>query len=535
MQTRKHLFPLLLAMSILLAFSACRPKAAHDNESEQPAFAWRGVMFDVSRHFFDAGYIKKQIDVLSGYGINTLHLHLTDAAGWRLEIKAYPRLTQYAAWRTAPDWKTWWNGDRGYMEEGADGAYGGYFTQEQMRDLVAYAAERGITIVPEIEMPGHSEEVDAAYPEYALHKGETVAHLDSLCTFYENVLTEVLDIFPSPFIHIGGDECDYMLQGDLIRHMAEWLTAHGRRAIGWDEVLRPDLPKDVVIMVWHGMDKAREAISQGHDVILSPGVWCYLDQYQDAMWVQPEAIGGYCPLEKVCEFQPLAGLTEREIPHVLGLQGNEWAEYIGTPEHHEEMLYPRIIALAEIGQKGAIDDVKAFRRRAVKEVRKLRKAGINAFNLDREVGQRPESLRPTHHMAEGCAVSYGYPFSPYYPADGDISLTDGLRGGWHHGDGRWQGFIGRGVDFNVDFYEQRHVNTVSIDFFNSPGVEIFLPSEITVNGLQPDNDPLNGVDTDGYAIVTYHFTLNADMDKFNLHATPNAAGGWLFTDEVVVE
>lgn len=527
---KKTTLTLCSVFCALLLVSACNTKGTREG-SPADRFAWRGVMFDVSRHFYDAAYIKKHIDVLSDYGINTLHLHLTDAAGWRLEIKQYPRLTQYAAWRSAPDWKTWWNGDRAYREEGSDGAFGGYFTQDEMRDLVTYAAEKGITIVPEIEMPGHSEEVDAAYPEYTLGK----VSLDSLCTFYQNVLTEVLDIFPSKFIHIGGDECDYERQDELIARMAEWLRAKGRRAIGWDEVLRPNLPKDVVVMIWHGMDKAKEAIGQGYDVILTPGAWCYLDQYQDAMWSQPEAIGGYTPFEKVCAFKPLEGLSDEEAQHVLGIQGNEWAEYIGTPEHHEEMLYPRILALAEIARKGEIADYKAFRRHTEKEVKKLRKAGINAFDLPHEIGQRKESLEPCHHAAEGCKVTYHVPFSPYYPATAEAALTDGQRGGWHHGDGHWQGFIGKGIDCDIDLGEEKRVKSVRMDFFNCPGVEILAPSAVTVNGQAPDNDPLEGIDTDSYAIITYHFTLMEPVRHLAVKALPNAKRGWLFTDEVVVE
>ena len=285
---------------------------------DAPAYKWRSIMLDVSRHFEPVSFIKKQIDVMAQYKFNRLHLHLTDAAGWRIEIKRYPLLTRMAAWRPERTWKEWSNNGAKYTMEGSADAHGGYYTQDELRELVAYAAERGITIVPEIEMPGHSAEVMAAYPELSCtHKpyeqmdfcAGSVATYD----FLENVLKEVMDIFPSKYIHVGGDEaakqswgdcplcqrkmkelgCDKDgLQANLIAHFGRFLNSYGRQLVGWDEVIAGNLARNTTVMVWRGLEKAHEAIEHGYDVVLSPGAYCYLDAYQDAPLSQPEAIGG---------------------------------------------------------------------------------------------------------------------------------------------------------------------------------------------------------------------------------------------------
>ena len=262
---------------------------------------------------------------MAQYKFNYLHLHLTDAAGWRIEIKRYPRLTNFAAWRPQASWTEWAANGHRYTYADSCNAYGGYYTQDQLRHLVAYAAQRGITIVPEIEMPGHSEEVLTAYPELSCtHQPYQQADFcpGSIATydFLENVLSEVMDVFPSKYIHIGGDEaakkswgscplCQQMmrqlacdkdgLQAHLIAHMGRFLQRHGRQLVGWDEVIAANLPANTTVMVWRDTQYAHRALQHGYGVVLSPGAYCYLDAYQDAPHTQPEAIGGYLPLDKV--------------------------------------------------------------------------------------------------------------------------------------------------------------------------------------------------------------------------------------------
>ena len=542
--------------------------------NDSPAYAWRGVMLDVSRHFFPIDFVKKQVDVLARYKMNRLHLHLTDAAGWRMEIKRYPRLTDFAAWRTDASWKTWWNdGKRHYAHKDSVGAYGGYYTQDELRDLVAFAQKRGVTIVPEIEMPAHSEEVLTAYPELSCtHVPYKQADFcpGSVATydFLENVLREVMDVFPSTDIHVGGDEagkaswptcplCQQKmkelglenidgLQAYLIGRMGRFLESHGRRLVGWDEVIAGNLSQSTTVMVWRGTDKANEAIRHGYDVVLSPGAYCYLDGYQDAPRTQPEAIGGYLTLEKVYGYVPGEGLTNEERTHIRGVQGNLWTEYIPTPEHAEYMLYPRALALAEIGWNGTAEkDYADFRRRATAEVKRLRtQLHVNAFDISREAGERPEKSTHVKHKAVCAKVTYNAPYHEYYPADGPASLTDGKRGGWANNDGRWQGFIGRkGFDVTIDLGRTDKVHEVSADFMQACGPEIFYPREFAVS-VSTDGEHFTELYRHSEAsaktiqpdIRTYAWKGRATSARYiRVQAQPSDFGGWLFTDEIIVK
>lgn len=342
---------------------------------DQPRFGYRGLMLDVSRHFFPPSFIKKMIDLIGLYKINTLHMHLTDAAGWRIEVKKYPALTAQAAWRTSYGWKKWWNSDRDYVNEGEANAYGGYYTQSDAKDLVAYAQKRGITIIPEIEMPGHSEEVIAAYPNLGCvggkkGQGEFCLGNDSTFIFMQDVITEMMDIFPSTYIHIGGDEAgksnwkscskcqqrikdnqlkdEFELQSYAIRRMEKFIASKGRQLLGWDEILEGGLAPGARVMSWRGEKGGIEAARMGHDVIMTPGGTCYFDKYQQDPATEPEAIGSFLPLQKVYEYEPMPKELEADKQkHLLGAQANLWTEYVPTMEHAEYMIFPRIIALSE--------------------------------------------------------------------------------------------------------------------------------------------------------------------------------------------
>ncbi len=537
---------------------------------DAPAYEWRGVMLDVSRHFLPIDFLKKHIDVLAYYKINQLHLHLTDAAGWRMQIKRYPRLTSLGAWRTHASWKEWWFGRRLYAEEGSGDAHGGYYTQDELRDLVQYAAERGINIVPEIEMPAHSEEVLTAYPELSCtHEPYKQADFcpGSVATydFLEHVLEEVMEVFPSPYIHVGGDEAGKVswktcplclqkvkelglrssdeLQPYLIRHMADFLKRHGRKLIGWDEITDPTLPQEAAVMVWRGVDIAGEAIRLGHEVVLSPGTHCYFDFYQDAPPTQPQAIGGYTTLERVYSFNPVANLTESERKYVKGVQGNVWAEYIETEAHREYMLYPRILAIAEIGWNGTKKkDYAEFHKRAVLETDRLRACGVNAFNLRTEVGQRAEYNNPISHKGRGAKVTYNIPYSKYYPAANEATLTDGLAGGWDNNDGRWQGFInGQRLDVTIDLGKQTSFKTVSTSFMQSCGPEIFFPGAYIVSVSNDGKEfkllhhqDIQEEKTDNPCIKTWTCRTKANARYIRIQALPSRFSGWIFADEVVV-
>ena len=367
---------------------------------DTPRFAYRGFMLDVSRHFFSKEFVKKQIDALAFYKINRLHLHLTDAAGWRIEIRKYPLLTDFAAWRTEPNWKKWWNGGREYVRFDEPGASGGYYTQKDICEILEYARQHYMTVIPEIEMPSHSEEVLAAYPQLSC-SGEPYKNSDfcvgneETFTFLENVLTEVMELFPSEYIHIGGDEAGKSawktcpkcqkrmkdehlanvdeLQSYLIHRIEKFLNAHGRHLLGWDEILQGGIAPNATVMSWRGEEGGIAAVTSGHRAVMTPGAYCYLDSYHDAPYSQPEAIGGYLPLKKVYSYDPVSvSLTTEQAKLVYGVQGNLWVEYIPTPEQVEYMMYPRILALAEVAWSAPErKSWRDFHARALKAVREL--------------------------------------------------------------------------------------------------------------------------------------------------------------------
>lgn len=562
----------LLLFALLLLAPTARGTARSASQADTTAaYAWRGCMIDVSRHFFPTSFLRRQVDVMQRYGLNRLHLHLTDAGGWRMEIKAYPELTQRAAYRTQEDWDTWWNGgDRRYTATATGQGYGGFFRQGELRDLVAYAEARGVTVVPEIEMPGHSEEVMAAYPELkcegnAEAQGDFCPANPQTYVFLEQVLAEVMQVFPSEYIHLGGDEAgmsswrscprcqDLMrqlgttdpaeLQAVLVRRMTRYLQAHGRKAIVWDEALTDSLPRGTAIMVWRNAARAKEAIRKGYDVIMTPTSHCYLDYYQDAPTYEPRAIGGFLPLETVYAFDPQAGLTADEGRHVLGLQGNLWTEYIPTEAHAEHMLYPRLFALAQIGRQGATrPPYTAFRREALREVRRLQREGYHPFDLKREHGVRPEARKTLHHKAVGSQVAYAKPYSPYYPAGGATALVDGQCGGWTHGDGTWQGFCGDScLDLTIDLNRPTRLHSVSLEFLQCSGAWIYLPAWLTLSTSDDGHtfSPLLEVQeprtkNEGTHFKTYRWRGKRRARYLRVQAAAPGRGEWIFTDEVVV-
>ena len=333
---------------------------------DEPRFGFRGLLLDPVRCFIPKENVLRIIDCMAMLKINKLHFHLTDDNGWRIEIKKYPLLTEFAAWRTDANWKTWWNGGRKYLRFDEPGASGGYYTQDDIREIVEYARQHFITIIPEIEMPAHSEEVLAAYPQLSC-AGEPYKNADfcigneETFTFLENVLTEVMALFPSEYIHIGGDEAGMAawktcpkcqkrmkdehlshvdeLQSYLIHRIEKFLNDHGRRLLGWDEILKGGLAPNATVMSWRGEEGGITAVTSGHRAIMTPGGYCYLDSYQDAPYSQPEAIGGYLPLKKVYSYNPVStSLSAEQAKLVYGAQVNLFTEYVPTPEHVEYML-----------------------------------------------------------------------------------------------------------------------------------------------------------------------------------------------------
>lgn len=538
--------------------------------NDSPRFPYRGLHFDVSRHFRSTDFLKKQIDAMAKYKMNRMHIHLTDATGWRLQIDSYPRLTGFAAWRSRPVWKDWWNGDRLYVEEGTEGAYGGYYTKEEMRDLVEYARERHIEIIPEIEMPGHSEEVLAAYPELSCAgkpyaQGEMCIGNEDTFRFVEDVLTEVMDVFPSEFIHIGGDEANKEhwktcpkciqrmeeeglkdvdeLQSYMIRRVSRFVESKGRRIIGWDEILDGGLASGATVMSWRGTEGGIAAMSMGHDVIMTPGRYCYLDHTQDAPFKEPESIGGYLPLDSVYVYDPVEkSMPAESLEHLLGIQGNLWAEYVVTDEHAEYMYWPRALAIAETGwSRPENKDLSDFRRRALMALEHLKSQGYNVFDLAHEYGERKLAQTGLNHKAKGCKVLYDKPIQEWYPAAGESTFTDGIIGGWTYSDQRWQGFLSD-IDVTVDLGEIIPVHYVGGTFMQLMGPGVFMPQKVDIyvsedgSGFVHIAEVWNDVSTSNPDLLFRSFDTICEVNAryVRYHAKRSTARGFLFLDEIVV-
>lgn len=540
---------------------------------DSPRFSYRGLHLDVSRHFRTKEFLKKQLDAMARYKLNRFHWHLTDGAGWRLEIKRYPELTEQAAYRPYPNWKAWWKGGRKYCTKDAPGADGGYYTQEDAREIVEYARQRHITVIPEIEMPGHSEEVLAVFPHLSCSgkpyvNSEVCIGNEDTFTFLQNVLLEVMEIFPSEYIHIGGDEANMdswkkcplcqkrmkqegladvkELQSYLIHRMEKFLNEHDRQLLGWDEILEGGLAPCATVMSWRGEEGGIKAAKAGHDVIMTPGGFCYLDSYQDAPTTQPEAIGGYLTLEKVYSYDPIPEvLTKEGADYIQGVQANVWAEYITTAEHMEYMIYPRLLALAEVAwTQSDKKNWEHFRRCALKEVKWLQDNGYHPFDLSKEVGERPEAAIPVEHLGLMKTIKYTSPYAPQYTAGGDSALVDGLRGGWTYGDKRWQGFLNTDMDVTVDLGEVKEISSIAAEFMQLSGPYVWLPREVIISISEDGNTFTEqarlhtDVPTteDRLVFRTYEWDGKASARYVRYQALSNGIeGGWLFTDEIVIK
>lgn len=539
--------------------------------SDSPEFGYRGLHFDVSRHFRSKEFLMKQMDAMALLKLNKMHLHLTDGAGWRIEIEGYPRLTDFAAWRPYRKWSDWWVSDRHYCEKETPGAYGGYYTAQDIKEILEYARKKHIDVIPEIEMPGHSEEVLAAYPELSC-TGEQYGSSDfcpgkeETFTFLENVLTEVMEMFPSEYIHIGGDEagkgawktcpdCSRRMQEEglsdvdelqsyLIHRIEAFVNSKGRKIIGWDEILQGGLAPNATVMSWRGTEGGIKAMKAGHDVIMTPGAYCYLDYTQDAPFKEPVSIGGYIPLAKTYSYKPVeAGLSEEDLSHLLGVQGNLWSEYIPEDSHAEYMYYPRAYAIAEIGwNPGKEKDYPDFRERSLQMNERLESMGYTTFDLAGEYGDRKESASVLGHLGKGCKVEYQIPWSSQYPAAGETTLTDGIIGGWTYGDMKWQGFM-TDMDVTVDLGSVRPVRYVGATFMQIASAWVWLPEKVEISvsddgvTFRPAGEVWKDLSdkADGLFFKTYGIICNENCRYVRLHAVKYPLdGAWLFTDEIVI-
>lgn len=551
--------------------------------SDAPQYQWRGLMLDVSRHFFPKEYILKTLDRMAMLKLNTFHFHLVDNEGWRIEIKKYPKLTEVGAWRVDQEDKLWDERTANPANAFANPAtapkkYGGFYTQEDIKEIVAYATARGITVIPEIEMPAHAMSAIAAYPELSCHKrpigvpsGAVWPITDIYCAgqeetfdFIEEVLTEVLALFPSQYIHVGGDEATHtewehcpkcqlrmkehqlknvhQLQSYFIKRIDDFLTSKGRTLVGWDEIMDGGLAKNAVVMNWRGIEVGKKALAQGNPIVLTSD--CYIDNYQGLPDYEPQANGGYLPLKKLYNYnlekEALADAS-LEKNKVLGTQANLWAEHVGSTEHSEYMLFPRLLALAEISwTNDKLKDWDSFMRRTQHFMQRMDVMGIHYarsvyqvvptvenkegniyLKLECEVpnadiryalGDTPiekgekytapiaikatttykaavfsanatntiTSGQITFHKAIGKPISYSPLYHKSYQGQGEGTLTNVIRGTKNFHDGQWLGWLGDDVTLTLDLGETTAVSEVRIGAMDAQSSGIYFPERLTI-------------------------------------------------------
>jgi hexosaminidase len=540
--------------------------------TDYPKFKWRGMHLDVSRHFFPKEFIKKYLDFLAMYKMNIFHWHLTDDQGWRIEIKKYPKLTDVGAWRNG----TLIGHYRDFPHKYDSAKYGGYYTQEDIKEIIEYANQRHITIVPEIEMPGHSLAAITSYSEFSCTGGpfevanEWGIFEDVFCPkeetfkFLEDVLTEVCALFPGKYIHIGGDESpkdrwkkcpkcqerikkeglkdETELQSYFTMRIEKIVNSKGKTVIGWDEILEGGLAPNATVMSWRGTEGGIDAARQKHNVVMTPGGYCYFDYYQGNPKFEPIAIGGYTTVEKVYSYNPVPSeLTKDEQKYILGAQGNVWTEYISTPEHVEYMVFPRICALSEILWNPADKNYPDFKKRLIEHFKLLDMLGINYSKSIYEIQMKAEpaetgisvSLIPPSsegelkfslaqddfsmlypytvplniissstlsaayyenekqignkislvfyiNKATGKNVTLTTPPHENYNTGGAFTLVDGIKGiiPWYGKE--WLGWNGKNMEAVVDLGRVQEITKVSVDVLDAEESWIYLPIKIEV-------------------------------------------------------
>lgn len=407
---------------------------------DQPRFGWRGLMLDVGRYFYSVDFIKEYIDNIAMHKMNTFHWHLTEDHGWRIEIKKYPKLTEVGAWRQGTQFSR-------YSKDINRNAHGGFYTQDEVREIVKYAQERYVTVIPEIEMPGHATAALASYPElsctggpftmpdhWGIQKEIFCAGNEQTFEFLENVLAEVVDLFPSPVIHIGGDEApkdrwkvcakcqkrikdenlkdEHELQSYFITRIEKFVNGKGKKILGWDEILEGGLAPNAMVMSWRGEKGGIAAAKLKHEVIMAPNTYAYLDYHQGEHDLEPKGFGNLLTLEKVYSYEPRhESFTNEEAEYIKGIQGNVWAEFIHTPEKVQYFAFPRAAALAEIAwSPAAKKDWGSFQRRIEDQYKRYELAEMNystsAYNvwidssIDSVGGKANVSLRTQSYQPE---------------------------------------------------------------------------------------------------------------------------------------
>ena len=541
---------------------------------DSPEFKYRGMHLDVARHFFSVNFIKKYIDLMSMLKMNTFHWHLTEDQGWRIEIKKYPKLQEIAAYRDET-----LVGHYSEQPQKFDGKkYGGYYTQKEIKEIVAYAIERQITVIPEIEMPGHSQAAIAAYPELGC-TGEQVkvaakwgvfdniyCPKENTFKFLEDIIDEVVTLFPGKYIHIGGDEapktnwkkcthCQQLikkeglkdengLQSYFITRMEKYINSKGKQIIGWDEILEGGLAPNATVMSWRGTAGAVEAAKQKHNVILTPASHCYFDHYQSDNENEPLAIGGFLPLEKVYSFQPVPEeLTEEEAKYVLGAQGNVWTEYITTPEKVEYMVFPRAVALAEaVWSTSENKNYDNFIKRLEFFNKRLKSLDVNyanhlyeikgeLINLDKQLSYRLETSIKDKEIRFTTDDSEPKSTSPVYNNPFKINALKTIKAAIFDKNGNQLGQVfEQKITLHKGVGEKITLNTPPNEAYNAGG------KQALINGISGSSSRYGDKEWLGFSEKDVEITIDFDKQtKLNSIATRfyNGNGQWIYAPKEV--
>ena len=554
---------------------------------DYPNFAYRGMHLDPCRHFMDLDSVKIYLDMMALHNMNQFHFHLSEDQGWRIEIKKYPELTEIGAYRNGTV-----IGHNGNLYDTI--RHGGFYTQEELRELIQYAAERHINIIPEIDLPGHMQAALACYPNmgctcgpYEVWRRWGVSE-DVLCAgneeamqFVEDVLNEVMDVFPSPYIHIGGDECpkvrwekcpkcqakikelgikadgkfsaeDY-LQSYVMNRMAKVVEARGRRVIGWDEILEGNVSETAIIMSWRGTEGGIAAAQKGHDVIMAPCSHLYFDYYQsEDIASEPMCIGGYLPVERVYDFQPLPEeLTPEQQKHIIGVQANIWTEYIASFNHVQYMAMPRMDALTELQWNNPQErDFEAF----VERCRKMAQLyDLYHYNYAKHIFN-PQVWADTveTNLATRKPITLRQQPAEKYTYEGAMLLNDGNLGRGAYNSGRWLGFNGYPLDAVVDLEQPAEMSHMRFHALINKGAWIYNPSNVKVlvsddgeifrEVAQKDIPISTWADRDGifsYEVELVPVTARYVEVVISGHDLPEDHSGfgnpaWIFVDEIEV-
>ncbi|MGL5786199.1 MAG: beta-N-acetylhexosaminidase [Bacteroidales bacterium] len=575
--------------------------------TDEPRFSYRGSMLDVGRYFMPKEFVLKYIDQLAYYKMNRLHLHLTEDQGWRLEIKRYPELTQTGSKRPHSQIG---HSDHSYPFVYDSVPHGGFFTQDDIREIVKYASDRFIEVIPEIEMPGHASAALATYPQlscgleseyYVQGRWDVFDQVycpqEQTFEFLQNVLDEVIELFPSKYIHIGGDECpkkawakcphcqkrikdlglkdEHELQSYFITRMEKYLNSKGRDIIGWDEILEGGLAPNATVMSWRGEKGGIEAAKMKHNVIMSPGEYCYFDFYQEDPEYAPLSIGGFVSLEKAYSYDPLPKeLSDEEKKYIIGAQANMWTEYIPDTTDMEYMAFPRLVAFSEVLWTNPENkDFGSFCKRLEREFPRMEKRGLNAcrnfydvnftVNTDNDGialamhtylpdakihytidGSEPTKTSPVYtkplrpgssatikalvfkdgeaagsvkqkNLTIHKATGLKYTTTPVYEwaeRNGNTQLTDGILG-YTKTLGEFVGFIQDSTEIELKWDNPANISKVALRFLNSPLNDIYLPAQVI---LSASKDGVSFTQIAGKDLVDTEYTLNREIYPLDL-------------------